>query len=176
MRRGEILNLTWDCVREVSDKRTVVEVKNTKTGKPRFVTCTDEMKRILKALAKLDREEGDNRLFPLSMTTLKRTLTHLWKKSGLLDVRLHDLRRTHATMLMEQNIDARTIAGRLGHSGTSMLAKHYAVNRGDTKAAKVFDAATWKSDEVGAKAASRRAKSANDDDKADTADNQNTSL
>lgn len=140
MRRAEILNLTWDHVRPMDKETTVVEVGNTKTGKPRFVTCTAEMQSILTALKGLERAKGDRRLFPVSMTTLKRSLTRLWKKTGLQNVRLHDLRRTHATILLQRNIDPRTVAGRLGHSGTAMLAKHYAVDLGDMAAAKVFNA------------------------------------
>ena len=138
MRRAEILNLTWKQVRRIDDEATVVEVGNTKTGKPRFVTCTKEMESIIGALRKLERAEDSGRLFPVSMTTLKRSLTELWKATELPDVRLHDLRRTHATILMQRNVDARTVAGRLGHSGTAMLAKHYAVDLGDMEAAKKF--------------------------------------
>lgn len=138
MRRGEILSLTFGNVREIADGHTVIEVANTKTGKPRFVTCTKEMELIVARLRSLERVPDDNRLFPISMTTLKRSLTKLWKETGLGDVRLHDLRRTHATILIKRNIDPRTVAGRLGHSGTSMLAKHYAVNLGDVEAAKAF--------------------------------------
>jgi integrase len=138
MRRGEILRLTFDHVREIEDGHTVVEVANTKSGKPRFVTCTKEMEGIVAAVRKLERLKGDNRLFPVSMTTLKRSLTKLWKKTGVGDVRLHDLRRTHATILIKRNIDPRTVAGRLGHSGTAMLARHYAVDLGDVEAARVF--------------------------------------
>ena len=93
---------------------------------------------IIEALRLLPRMDGDNRLFSLSMTTLKRSLAALWKATGLNDVRLHDLRRSHATILMSKGIDPRTIAGRLGHSGTAMLAKHYAVDRGDKEAAAAF--------------------------------------
>jgi integrase len=139
MRRAEILNLTRDAVRKVDDELTVVLVGNTKTGKPRSITCTEEMKGILSALEALEREDGDVRLFPLSMTTLKRSLTRLWRKTGLKDVRLHDLRRSHATILVNRGVDVRTVAARLGHSGTAMLAKHYAVNLGDMQAAKAFD-------------------------------------
>lgn len=152
MRRAEILALTWENVRKVDDDTTVIEVTNTKTGKPRFVTCTEEMKTVLGALKELDRAEGDNRLFPLSMTTLKRSLTRLWKATGLQDVRLHDLRRTHATILMSRNVDPRTVAGRLGHTGTAMLAKTYAVYQGDVEAARTFSGARI-SDESDEKAA-----------------------
>lgn len=138
MRRAEILALEWDNVREVDAEHTVVEVLNTKSSKSRFVSCTPEMKAIIEALRLLPRIEGDQRLFPLSMTTLKRSLAALWKATGLNDVRLHDLRRSHATILMGKGIDPRTIAGRLGHSGTGMLAKHYAVDRGDKEAAAAF--------------------------------------
>ena len=138
MRRTEILDLTFDQVRTVAAGHTVIEVVNTKTGKPRFVTCTPEMETIIRALRGQERISGDNRLFPVSMTTLKRSLTRLWKATGLKDVRLHDLRRTHATILISQNVDPRTVAGRLGHSGTGMLARHYAVNRGDIEAAQGF--------------------------------------
>ena len=138
MRRAEILALEWDNVREVDAEHTVVEVLNSKSDKSRFVSCTSDMKAIIAALRALPRVGGDNRLFPLSMTTLKRSLAALWKATGLNDVRLHDLRRSHATILMSKGIDPRTIAGRLGHSGTAMLAKHYAVDRGDKEAAAAF--------------------------------------
>lgn len=138
MRRAEILALEWDNVREVDKDHTVVEVLNSKSDKSRFVSCTPDMKAIIQALRLLPRMEGDSRLFPLSMTTLKRSLAALWKATGLNDVRLHDLRRSHATILMSKGIDPRTIAGRLGHSGTAMLAKHYAVDRGDKEAAAAF--------------------------------------
>lgn len=138
MRRAEILALTWDNVREVDAEHVVVEVLNSKNDKSRYVTCTTEMKAILTSLRELPRQEGDNRLFPLSMTTLKRSLTALWKATGLNDVRLHDLRRSHATILVSKGFDVRTVAGRLGHTGTDMLAKHYAVDRGDKEAAAAF--------------------------------------
>ena len=140
MRRAEIHGLTWERVRKVDEETTVIEVVSTKTGKPRFVTCTEGMVAILASLRELDRADGDNRLFPLSMTTLKRSLTRLWKATGLEDVRLHDLRRTHATILIQHHVDPRTVAGRLGHSGTAMLARHYAVDRGDMEAARTFSA------------------------------------
>lgn len=139
MRRAEILNLTLDDIRKVDDATTVALVSNTKTGKPRSVRCTEEMKASLGDLEALPRAPEDNRLFPLSMTTLKRALSLLWKETGLRDVRLHDLRRSHATILINQGVDVRTVAGRLGHSGTAMLAKHYAVNLGDLEAVRAFE-------------------------------------
>lgn len=143
MRRAEILGLTWDKVRKIDEKTTNVEVVNTKSGVSRTVTCTEGMTSVIAALRKLERANGDNRLFPVSMTTLKRSLTRLWKKTGLADVRLHDLRRTHATILISANVDPRTVSGRLGHSSTAML-KVYSAYRGDVGAAMAFDQTTSK--------------------------------
>ncbi len=107
MRRAEIHNLTWDRVRKVDDETTVTSGDaSTKTGRPRFVTWRKWIS-ILAALRKLERAKGGDRLFPVSMTTLKRSLTALWKATGLQDVRLHDLRRTHATILIQHNVDPR---------------------------------------------------------------------
>lgn len=139
MRRTEILSLTWDNVRKVDAEHTVIEVLNSKNGKSRYVSCTREMQSMIGSLKDLPRADGDKRLFPVSLTTLKRALTALWKATGLNDVRLHDLRRSHATILINRGVDVRTVAGRLGHTGTAMLAKHYAVDRGDKEAAAAFE-------------------------------------
>ena len=138
MRRAEIQQLTFDNVRQFDDDHIVVEVLNSKNGKSRHVTCTNEMKSIIIQLRELPRSQDDRRLFPVSMTTIKRSLSHLWKQTGLDDVRLHDLRRSHATILVSKGVDARTVAARLGHTGTGMLAIHYAVDRGDKGAAALF--------------------------------------
>ncbi len=139
MRRGEILALKWSNVRPTEGLPTQIEVLNTKAAIPRLVTCTAEMESILEGLRGIERAPGDDRLFPVSMMTLKRSLSRLWKATGLADVRLHDLRRTHATILMQQNIDPKAIAGRLGHSSINMIDRHYAVYRGDALAAKSFE-------------------------------------
>ena len=55
MRRAGIHNLMWGRVWKVNDETTVVEVVSTKTGRPRFVTCTTEMVAILASLRELDR-------------------------------------------------------------------------------------------------------------------------
>ncbi|PRT05149.1 hypothetical protein C6356_17025 [Bacillus wiedmannii] len=35
---------------------------------------------------------------------------------GLPQIRVHDLRHTHATMLIEQNVNVKLISSRLGHA------------------------------------------------------------
>ncbi|MBN2259406.1 MAG: tyrosine-type recombinase/integrase [Clostridiales bacterium] len=47
-------------------------------------------------------------------------LTKALRNTGIdKHVRFHDLRHTHATLLLEQNVDAKAIQDRLGHSNIS---------------------------------------------------------
>lgn len=56
-------------------------------------------------------------------------LTHQFKeildKSGLPEVRFHDLRHSHATYLIQEGVPIKTISDRLGHSSTSFTQDIY---------------------------------------------------
>ena len=126
MRRQEILNLRFSDV-VVTSEHAIVIVRTSKSGNSRAIPATLEMGYIVERMRVLHRENGDDRLFPVSLTTVKRKLRALWRRTGLGDVRLHDLRRTNATMLVKAGMDMRTVAGRLGHSNTNSLMSTYAV-------------------------------------------------
>jgi integrase len=53
---------------------------------------------------------------PINPENLKRTFKRLTKEANVPSIRLHDLRHTHATMLLSQGIHAKVISERLGHS------------------------------------------------------------
>jgi integrase len=48
-------------------------------------------------------------------------------KAGLNDITFHDLRRTHATMLVAEGHDPKVVQERMGHSSISTTLKYYAV-------------------------------------------------
>lgn len=131
MRRQEILNLTWNDIRELDDNSTLVDVGTLKGGSQRMLRSNGAMNAILDAMRKLERKEGDNRVFPISAMTVRRKLHKLFKATGISDVRLHELRRTHATALVHAGIDIRSVSQRLGHKDTKMLMKVYAAFVGD---------------------------------------------
>lgn len=60
---------------------------------------------------------------------------------ALPDIPLHGLRHTSATLLISQNIDVRTVSGRLGHAQTSTTMNIYAhsLQKMDEKAADTLD-------------------------------------
>ena len=114
-------------------QHTSVLIPTSKSGKPRGIGCTPDIARLLDQLRKLDCAHH-NLVLAVSLTTLKRKLTKLWKESGLNDVRLYDLRRTHASELLRKGVDARTVAGRLAHEDLKMIERHYAPYLGNAHA------------------------------------------
>jgi integrase len=125
MRKGEAQALVWSDVREVGPDRLLVQIRHTKSGQPRTVTCTRTMRDII-GRQKARRINGDERVFPVSKMTLRRRWEAARCKAGLGDVTIHDLRRTHSTHAAISGVDLRTLAARIGHTDLTMLQKHYA--------------------------------------------------
>ncbi|MGJ7910472.1 tyrosine-type recombinase/integrase [Neobacillus sp. LXY-1] len=141
MRQGEILGLRWKDI-DFQTKQIFVtqtlshdgkELRNwtkTKAGK-RAIHIPDvlnnhltvERKRFLENKLMYGNEFEDNDLVictkmgkPVQSTNLLRAFKNDVKKVGLPIIRFHDLRHTHATMLIQQNINPKVIQERLGHS------------------------------------------------------------
>ena len=63
---------------------------------------------------------------PLSPYNLERDYTALKAKAKVPHATFHDLRHWHASMLIEQGVDIRLIAKRLGHAGPHITLSTYA--------------------------------------------------
>lgn len=75
----------------------------------------DEIEEYLKLHAKA---KPDARIFPtMTKHLLHHEMTRGSKAAGLKRIRIHDLRHSHATMLVEMGMSVPSIAARLGHSG-----------------------------------------------------------
>ncbi|CAM4051426.1 site-specific integrase [Saccharibacillus endophyticus] len=62
------------------------------------------------------------------------------KKSGLPKIRFHDLRHTHASLLLKQNVHPKIVSERLGHSSVGITLDRYSHTYGiDYEAARRFD-------------------------------------
>ncbi|HBC08314.1 MAG TPA: site-specific integrase [Rhodospirillaceae bacterium] len=133
MRKSEVCNLRWPHVRDLENGRRIVSVDTTKTDLPRIVHCTPTMCEILDRQKQRSRK-GDDRIFPVSPMTLRRRWEAARKEAGLMDVTVHDLRRTHSTHAAVAGVDLRTLAGRLGHTDLKMLERHYAAFVGSADA------------------------------------------
>ena len=132
MRRGEVLALTWAQVRAVG-KQTVLTIERSKSDQPRLVMCTPTMKEILQR-QQGRKVKGSDAVFPVAAMTLRRRWEEARTNAGILDVTIHDLRRTHSTYAAAAGVDLRTLADRIGHADLTMLQKHYAALVGTAQA------------------------------------------
>lgn len=125
MRRGEILDLTWENINKIGEENILVVVPKSKSGLPRMFHATSTMIEIL-ARQKKKRVDGNEKVFRKSLKTFCRKWKEVRGRAKLEDITLHDLRRTQATIAAGLNVDLNTLAKRLGHSNLDMLHKVYA--------------------------------------------------
>lgn len=167
LRAGEVLALRWDAVdldaKLLHVRATVVEIKHqapttkepkTKAGR-RTLTMPDAVVSALRDLRRrqlerrvalgLGRPEADALVFPGMDGGLRRpsTLSHEWRDAAVADVRFHDLRHTHVSMLIDAGLDLVTIAKRIGHKNAKVTLTTYAhlFQRDDGRAAAAINAA-----------------------------------
>lgn len=62
---------------------------------------------------------------PYSPDKVSLAFADVIKKAGLPHIRLHDLRHTHATMMMAQGVNPKTVAERLGHASVVITLDTY---------------------------------------------------
>jgi integrase len=62
---------------------------------------------------------------PIRPNTVTRVWSTLIAKSGLPIIRLHDLRHTHASLMLKQGVHPKIVQERLGHSSISMTLDTY---------------------------------------------------
>lgn len=62
---------------------------------------------------------------PLSTTTVERKKNHYCKVSDVKQIRIHDFRHSHATMLISNKVPVTVVSKRLGHSDISMTLNTY---------------------------------------------------
>ena len=53
---------------------------------------------------------------PFKASGVSKSFKLILKKLGITDVRFHDLRHTHATLMLKQNVNPKIIQERSGHS------------------------------------------------------------
>lgn len=63
---------------------------------------------------------------PLPQRTYQRKFDAYAKEAGLKRIRIHDLRHSHASLLIHMNVPITTVSKRLGHSSVKMTLERYA--------------------------------------------------
>ncbi len=138
MRRGEVLGLRWSDIdldastlsirRSVSCTGYQVHTTATKTRTSRRAIDLDESTvTVLREWQQTQRTElgtarPDATVFtrldgqPVHPHALSQTFDRLQRPAGVPTIRLHDLRHTHATLMLKHGVPLKVVSERLGHS------------------------------------------------------------
>jgi integrase len=138
MRRGEVLGLRWGDVDlnrcRLSVHRTIIAIayetaeSTVKTrNSRRVIDLAADTIAVLRTWRDLQLTEGhtvndDQLVFcradgrPLHPHSLSQTFERLSSRSGQPVIRLHDLRHTHATLLLKAGVPLKVVSERLGHA------------------------------------------------------------
>ncbi len=119
VRRSELLSLSWD---DVCLTERQAHLKDSKNGESRFVVLNSVA---VDLLTKMHQERKWNSpwVFPARsaisavphLQSVRKTFDTVCKKAGVKGLRLHDLRRSHASYLLKSGVDVVTIKELLGH-------------------------------------------------------------
>ncbi|MCY9764103.1 site-specific integrase [Paenibacillus alvei] len=138
MRKGEILGLRWKDVD--LDARTISVVQAKTAAGNRLISIDDrtvaELKKRKIMMSKEKLSAGavyrDNDLVigtsvgtPISPRNILRTFERFLKKSELPEITIHDLRHTHASLLLKQGVHPKIVSERLGHSSIKITLDLY---------------------------------------------------
>ncbi len=62
---------------------------------------------------------------PIDPSNFRRALERIVREAGLGHVRFHELRHTHATLLLQQGVHPKIVSERLGHAGVAITMDTY---------------------------------------------------
>ncbi|WP_409174825.1 tyrosine-type recombinase/integrase [Brevibacillus fortis] len=150
MRQGEILGLRWKDIDE--DNRTISIVQTlshdgkelsagakTDSGNRQISIDENTLGKILKLKHRTKVETVANRPLyndlglvictsvgtPLSPRNLNRSFDSIIQKAGIRKIRFHDMRHTHASLLLKQGVNPKIVSERLGHANVRITLDTY---------------------------------------------------
>ena len=121
LRISEIISMRWECVNFESG---CVLLPTTKTGRRSHPLSTAALSVLADLPIKGDHVFCATALSPISYWAVRQAFKTVVAEAGLIDVRLHDLRRTFMTHAAESGIASHTLRDLLGHK-TATMADRY---------------------------------------------------
>ena len=136
IRMGELLALTAEdfdferstltinkSYQRLKGQDVITEPKTSKSNRiiriPRFLA--EEMQDYLKSLYGL---RPTDRIFPITKSYLHREMSRGSKAAGVKRIRIHDLRHSHVSLLIEMGFSAVAIAERVGHESIDITYRY----------------------------------------------------
>ena len=117
-RRNEITRAKWE---NVDWTQRVLRVPVSKSGKPRTIALNTAAMAVLKSIP---RDPACPHLFPTRLLGVYNPWDRIRRRAGLADVRLHDLRHSFASLLVNRGISLYVVQGLLGHASPRMTQRY----------------------------------------------------
>lgn len=148
MRQGEILGLRWDnvdfnrgliyvCQTLSHDGKEFQDTTKTKAGQRSVAVDEYTLRELQKGYNRYLKERVSDDFIvdhslvistgvgtPVLPTNLVRTFKRLIKQANLKDIRFHDLRHSHCTMLLMMDEHPKKVAERVGHKDSRMMDRY----------------------------------------------------
>ena len=145
MRKGEIVNLTWDKV-DLRHRMIRLDASDTKDSEKRDVPICDELyKMLLSTPNRIQGSGNDNHVFQYKgkpVKDIRSGLRKACKKAGITYGRFvkggfifHDLRHTFNTYMRKAGVQESVIMDITGHSTRDMFDRYNKVDEDDTRKA-----------------------------------------
>lgn len=137
MREGELLALATEDI-HLAEKcidinktyqrirgKDVISTPKTKKGKRKIPIPDFLCQELATYLDTPGKAKESKRIFPYTKYFLKHEMERGCKKTGVKRIRIHDIRHSHASLLIDQGCDALILADRLGHEKVSTTLNIY---------------------------------------------------
>jgi integrase len=118
MRRGELLSMRWS---DIDYENRTLHIPVTKNGHPRTIPITDAALDIIEGLTDT---KTDERIFPLTIESVKLAWRRLTDRTGLEDLHFHDLRHEAISRFFEMGLSMPEVALISGHRDARMLFRY----------------------------------------------------
>lgn len=115
MRRGEISNMRLSHLQD-----GLLSIPHNKTDKPRTIPLSKRAQGILRKVPKRD----DGYVWNMRPDSITRAFTRARKRTGITDLRFHDLRHEGTSRLFEKGLSIEEVASITGHSDWRMLKRY----------------------------------------------------
>ncbi|XDZ64992.1 integrase [Alphaproteobacteria bacterium LSUCC0684] len=116
MRAGEMLKLKWA---DWNEEEAILHLIDTKNGRDRFVPLTPRANQVILSISRTS-----DRILPTNYEAVKSAWQRLRKRTGILDLRLHDLRHEATSRFFEMGLTVPEVASITGHQTPTMLLRY----------------------------------------------------
>ncbi len=117
-RKGEILSLMW---KEIDFHSGIIRIARSKSGKPREIPMSDDLRPVLGAM----KGEPQEKVFNITVPALRYSFNKLLKKVGLTDdYCFHTCRHTFASLYMQNNGNITDLQRILGHAKIELTMRY----------------------------------------------------